>query len=215
MPYILSIETATPILSVALHQNGKTITSIDHHVAQSHSSKVIMNMITYILKLDNRSLQELEAIAISAGPGSYTGLRVGLSFAKGLCLGTGLPLIGVDTLESMIQAAQAYTIEGVYCALLDARQDSAYGLLADACGNVLEPTKKYKLELASFEKWLNKQHVYFIGSNTVHNSTTLQSHTNSHFIHNIHPSASYMGQVAYTKFLKKAFVDIANFEPYY
>lgn len=214
MSYILSIETATPVLSIALHQEGKLVTSIEHHVAQSHS-RLLMGMIDYVLKLHNISLQALGAIAISSGPGSYTGLRVGASFAKGLCLGAGLPLIAVDTLMSMVQALRPYVIKGVYCALLDARKGNAYGLVVNAGGSVLEFTKKYRVEAASFDQWLKKQPVHFLGSGAERYREALQSHANSRFIEGIYPKASYMGKSAWDKFSKKVFVDITNFEPLY
>ena len=214
MSCILSIQTATPVLSVALHQEGKVITSMEHHVAQSHSS-VLIDVIDTILKLNHKSLQDLAAIAISAGPGSYTGLRVGLSMAKGLCLGAGLPLIAVDTLSPMIEAAQAYPVEGMYGVLLDARRGNAYGLITDACGQVVDPIKKYKVEVATFEPWLNKLPIYFVGSGAENYQALLKTHANSHFIQNISPKASYMGRLAYAKFLKKDFVDQPTFEPWY
>lgn len=214
MSYILSIETATPVLSIALHQEGKLVTSIKHHVAHSHS-KLLMGMIDYVLKLHNRSLQQLSAIAISAGPGSYTGLRVGASFAKGLCLGAGLPLIAVDSLMCMVQAVQVYAIKGVYCALLDARKGNAYSVVVDAYGHVLEATKKCRVEVASFKQWLKKQPVHFLGSGAERYREALQSHANSRFIEGIYPKASYMGKSAWDKFSKKVFVDITSFEPLY
>ncbi len=215
MPLILSIETATPVVSVALHQGGELITAIEHHVPRSHSTTLPI-MVKQVLKMQKEKTEKLVAIAVSAGPGSYTGLRVGIALAKGLCYGKSVPLISINTLVTMVQSKLAYPLDaGVWCPLLDARQGNAYGLVANAQGQVLTPTYKWAVTPNTFEKWLVHQPVYFIGSSAENHVQTLKKHPNSRLVKGVYPQASHMGKLAYTKFLQKDFVDIATFDPLY
>ncbi|MEM7173923.1 MAG: tRNA (adenosine(37)-N6)-threonylcarbamoyltransferase complex dimerization subunit type 1 TsaB [Bacteroidota bacterium] len=216
MPYLLCIETATPVLSVALYQADRLLAGIEivHHVGKSHNS-LLADAVDEVLKLGTQSLGDLEAVAVSAGPGSYTGLRVGLSFAKGVCLGANLPLIAIDTLGSIIAQGRGSVTGGVCCALLDAKNQNAYGVVVNAQGGVEAEGEKYKVAIATFEKWLAHQKVYFMGDGADRYASHLVGHANSRFMPKLYPRASYMGQLALAKFLAKDFVDIASFEPLY
>ena len=215
MHFILSINTATPVVSVALHQAGKLITAIEHHMAKSHS-KLLPNMISHLLSLPQINMQQLSAIAVSAGPGSYTGLRVGVALAKGLCYGTNLPLISIDTLLTIVQSQLTHPLQkGVYCPLLTTSGQYVYALITDVHGHPLTKIHKCTIQDETLVKWLKKGPVYFIGTDIEKYAQVIDADPNAYFIKGIYPKASYMGKPAYVKFLKKDFVKLATFQPLY
>lgn len=215
MKLILSIETAATAVSVALHQSGKLVTALEHHVARSHS-QVLVGMIDQLFKVHPGSMEQLAAVAISAGPGSYTGLRVGTSVAKGLCYGRSLPLISLNTLSIMVQACLHLPLApGVYCPLLDARRGYAYGLIASQQGPALTGTFRCMVSTQVFEKWLKKGPVYFMGSGAEHYEEKLKMHPNSHLVRGFNPKAAHMGGLAQEGFSKGLFTDSACLEPCY
>jgi tRNA threonylcarbamoyladenosine biosynthesis protein TsaB len=157
-----------------------------------------------------------DAVAVSSGPGSYTGLRIGTSMAKGLCMGWGIPLIAIPTLtvlaaETIRQCAEE---DGLYCAMLDARRMEVYAALYDAR---LFPVRETKAEIVTpetYSPFLEQKKVYFSGSGAA-NCRAVISSENAVFLDDIHPLATRMASLAEEAFQEKAFEDVAYFEPFY
>lgn len=215
MALILSIETATQACSVALHYAGKLVGCQTLFVAKSHAESLLL-MAKHLLDISPYSKQDLVAIAISEGPGSYTGLRIGTATAKGLCYALDIPLIAVSTLEAMAHGVNLYNLgQALLCPMIDARRMEVYCLIADAAGKVLEAPHPRVIDSNSFQFWLGQSKVLFFGDGAEKCKTTLASHNHAIFLHTINPSAQYVGALAYPKFQQKAFVNLACFEPLY
>ena len=209
---ILNIETATTNCSVALSKEGKTIfLKEDYDKNYSHAERLHV-YIDEVLKEAGIALNDLSAVAISKGPGSYTGLRIGVSAAKGLCFALDKPLISVSTLEAL--AHQVSCNEGVIVAMLDARRMEVYSAVFDCNYKRIPQIKDQILDEHAFSDYLEKGKVYFIG-NGVEKTKELINHPNAVFIENKLPSANEMGYLAYKKFKTNDFEDVAYFEPYY
>jgi tRNA threonylcarbamoyladenosine biosynthesis protein TsaB len=212
LTYILNIETTTTNCSVSLSNKGETVVlKEDYNSNYSHAERLHI-YIDEVLKEANVSLSDLDAIAISKGPGSYTGLRIGVSAAKGLCFALNIPLIAIPTLESL--AHQIETESGVIVPMLDARRMEVYSAVFDANHHQIRDTQAQILEDNSFNKYLEAEKVFFIG-NGVTKTKELISHTNAVFIEGKLPSANDMSQLAYQKYKKSDIEDVAYFEPYY
>ena len=209
---ILNIETATTNCSVALSKEGKTIfLKEDYDKNYSHAERLHV-YIDEVLKEAGIALNDLSAVAISKGPGSYTGLRIGVSAAKGLCFALDKPLISVSTLEAL--AHQVSCNEGVIVAMLDARRMEVYSAVFDCNYKRIRQTKAQILVEHAFSEYLEKGKVYFIG-NGVEKTKDIINHPNAVFIENKLPSANDMSLLAYKKFKTNDFEDVAYFEPYY
>jgi tRNA threonylcarbamoyladenosine biosynthesis protein TsaB len=209
---ILNIETATTNCSVALSKEGKTIFfKEDYDKNYSHAERLHV-YIDAVLNEAGIALSDLSAVAISKGPGSYTGLRIGVSAAKGLCYALDKPLISVSTLEALVH--QVSCKEGVIVSMLDARRMEVYSAVFDCNYKRIRQTKAQILDEHAFSEYLEKGKVYFIG-NGVEKTKELINHPNAVFIENKLPSANEMGYLAYKKFKTNDFEDVAYFEPYY
>ena len=212
MAYILNIETSTTNCSVALSKNGIVIgLKEDNSMEYSHAERLHV-YIDEVLKTAKLSKDHLDAIAISKGPGSYTGLRIGVSAAKGLCFALSLPLISVPTLEAL--AHQVDDAKGTIVAMLDARRMEVYSAIYDADYNEIRPTEAEELTSESFQELLESAPVYFVG-NGVAKTKNLITHKNAQFIEDKLPSAKQMCVLSYDKFKMNAFEDVAYFEPFY
>lgn len=212
MSIILNIETATTNCSVSVSKDGNTIVlKEDYDKNYSHAERLHV-YIDEVLKEANIESNQLDAIAVSKGPGSYTGLRIGVSAAKGLCFALNKPLISIPTLEAL--AHQVVSNDGVIVAMLDARRMEVYAAIFDSNYNQIKETQAEILDESSFKEYLNKGKVYFIG-NGVEKTKALISHPNAIFIENKLPSANEMGSLATFKYKKSDFEDVAYFEPYY
>ena len=212
MAIILNIETATTNCSVSLSKEGKTIIAKeDYDKGYSHAERLHV-YIDEVLKKGQIQANQLDAIAISKGPGSYTGLRIGVSAAKGLCFALNIPLISISTLEAL--AHQVKECDGVIVAMLDARRMEVYSAIFDSNYNQIRETQAEILSEDSFSTYLEQGKVYFIG-NGVEKSKTLISHPNAVFIDDKLPSANEMGFLANHKYKISDFEDVAYFEPYY
>ncbi|MEM9337831.1 MAG: tRNA (adenosine(37)-N6)-threonylcarbamoyltransferase complex dimerization subunit type 1 TsaB [Bacteroidota bacterium] len=213
MAFILSIETSTTRCSVALHENGELRSSQAHQVEKSHSS-LLPSIVEEILKEAGRSYQDLDAVAVSSGPGSYTGLRIGVTTAKGFCYSLSIPLISVDTLDSMLQAVKGkFKGNHFLCPMLDARRMEVYTkMINQEMAEVWALQAKILDEdsLAAF----NKETVYVFG-NGMPKFKEIVAQENVVFIEDIYPDASNMGMLAYDKFQAAKFEDTAYFEPNY
>ncbi|ALJ06008.1 tRNA threonylcarbamoyladenosine biosynthesis protein TsaB [Pseudalgibacter alginicilyticus] len=209
---ILSIETATTNCSVSLSRNGKTVVLKENYdQGYSHAEKLHV-FIDAVLSEAEITLKALDAIAISKGPGSYTGLRIGVSTAKGLCFAQDKPLISVPTLEAL--AHQVECNQGVIVTMLDARRLEVYSAVFDTEYNQIRQTEAQILDETSFRDFLEKGSVYFIGDG-VEKTKELIKHPNAVFIENKLPSSNNMGLLAYNKYKNNDIEDVAYFEPYY
>jgi len=212
LAYILNIETATTNCSVSLSFDGEILAiREDYNDKYSHSER-LHTYIDEVLKESKIRSNELSAIAVSKGPGSYTGLRIGVSTAKGLCFALDKPLISIPTLESL--ANQVITDKGVIIPMLDARRLEVYASVYDWGYKQVRKTKAEILDSNSFSDYLSNNTVAFIGSG-VSKTAELIKHPNAIFIQNKLPSARDMGQLAYAKYKKNDIEDVAYFEPYY
>ena len=210
--YILNIETATTNCSVSLSKDGETLVlKEDNDKNYSHAEKLHL-FIDAILKEANINSNNLDAIAISKGPGSYTGLRIGVSAAKGLCFALDKPLISVPTLEAL--AHQVKANNGVIVAMLDARRMEVYSAIYDSNYNQIRETQAQVLDENAFAEYLETQKVYFIG-NGVEKTKALINHPNAVFIEGKLPSSREMSLLAYNKYKISDTEDVAYFEPYY
>jgi len=210
--YILNIETSTTNCSVSLSFEGETLAlKEDYDNNYSHAERLHM-YIDEVLKQANIEASKIQAIAVSKGPGSYTGLRIGVSAAKGLCFALGKPLIAISTLQAL--AHQVSVSEGIIIPMLDARRLEVYSAIFDNNYNRIRETQAQVLDETSFQNYLEKEKVTFIG-NGVAKTKELISHANASFIEGKLPSANEMSQLAYNKYKKNDIEDVAYFEPYY
>ncbi|MCC8359922.1 tRNA (adenosine(37)-N6)-threonylcarbamoyltransferase complex dimerization subunit type 1 TsaB [Salinimicrobium sediminilitoris] len=210
---ILCIETATTNCSVALENKGKLLAlKEDYSSNYSHAERLHL-FIEEILKENDVQAGDLEAIAVSKGPGSYTGLRIGVSAAKGLCFALDLPLISIPTLKSLaLQVKQKK--DGFIIPLLDARRMEVYTTGFTAEYKKVFDTRAEILNSDSFLEYLENAAVTFIGSG-VEKFSKICEHPNATFIEGKLPSAGEMVTLAAEKFQKQKFEDVAYFEPYY
>lgn len=212
MALILSIETATTNCSVSISNTGQTIVlKEDYDNNYSHAERLHI-YIDAVLKEANVSKNDIDAVAISKGPGSYTGLRIGVSAAKGLCFALDKPLISIPTLDAL--ANQVKLDNGLIVSMLDARRMEVYSAVYDSNYNPIRETQAQILDEKSFEHYLKKGKVYFIG-NGVEKTKTLINHPNAIFIEERLPSANEMSMLAFNKYKISDIEDVAYFEPYY
>lgn len=213
MPVILSIETATPVCSVAVHSGAEVMAHSHLFRSQSASSRLAL-MIEEILKHCDIKPNDLDAIAVSEGPGSYTGLRIGVATAKGFCFALSKPLIAVNTLASMIRQVQSQGFEYDFlCPMLDARRMEVYCMLSDRKG-IIEDTQAMVIDEGSFRHYLDKGRILFFGNGS-DKCRELIKNENAVFVSGLSPSAVQIGQVALEKYDAKDFEDVAEFEPFY
>lgn len=212
MSYILNIETATTNCSVSLSKEGEILVlKEDYNTNYSHAESLHM-FIEEVIIASKIKPSQIDAIAVSKGPGSYTGLRIGVSAAKGLCYALNKPLISVATLQSL--ANQVTINDGIIVAMLDARRLEVYSAIFDKNHNKIRETKAQILDENSFKDYLEKGKVYFIGDG-VEKTKTLIKHPNAIYIKDKLPSAKEMSKLSYDKYKKNNIEDVAYFEPYY
>ena len=208
---ILSIETSTEVCSVALHSQDSLVASLESLTAYSHAEK-LAPLIDQILVDNNIKRGELTAVAVSAGPGSYTGLRIGTSTAKGLCYALNIPLITISTLVSMLEDIDDEN--QFLCPMLDARRMEVYCLVADCNGQIIEPTQAKIIDENSFSDYLNTNKISFFGNGADKCKSVIKA-KNAIFIDGVKPSAINIGKLASNKFEVNEFADLVNFEPDY
>jgi len=215
MVLILSIETATQACSVALHADAHLIATQTLLVPKSHAESLVSS-IAHLFSVTRYTPKDLAAVAISSGPGSYTGLRIGTATAKGLCYALDIPLIAVNTLEAMVQGVRPYNTTGaLLCPMIDARRMEVYCLLADAQGKLLVPTHPCVVDEHSFQQWLQTHPILFFGDGAAKCKPLWATHSHATFMDHVHPVAPPVGALAYTKFQQGALEDLAYFEPTY
>ena len=211
--YILNIETSTKACSVALHKNGELIVSREDVTTNFSHSEKLLKFISKLFSDAKLSLSDLDAIAVSMGPGSYTGLRIGVSTAKGLCYGLDIPLISISTLKAMSFGMALEIKADLYCPMIDARRMEVYSAFFDINNTEVRKIQADIIDENSYKKELEKKVVFFgDGSEKIKEKI---KHKNAMFISDIHPSAKNMGLLSYQKFTKSLFEDLAYFEPFY
>jgi tRNA threonylcarbamoyladenosine biosynthesis protein TsaB len=215
MAYILSIETATQTCSVALHREEKLLAVQDFHLDKSHSS-ILHPLVRDMLAYCESGRADLDAVAVSMGPGSYTGLRIGVSAAKGLCYALDVPLIAVNTLEAMALSVRHYLGAGSWlCPMLDARRMEVYCLLQDESGRQVIETRPLILDRQSFTDYLQDHRICFFGNGSDKARPLLEQHSHATFVENVSCSARWVGELARLRYQEGFFEDLAYFVPFY
>lgn len=215
MAYILCIETATEICSVALINNDKII-AFEHDLSgNSHASKLHL-LVENVLQKANIGFNDLNAVAISKGPGSYTGLRVGVSAAKGYCYVLNIPLIAINTLQSLANGylMQHPNYSGLICPMIDARRMEVYCAVFDSNLNEILPTQAKIIDEHSFANELAQNEIVFIGNGAEKCNGKFETQ-NPKFEIGYVCNATYLSSLAHKAFEQKQFEDVAYFEPYY
>lgn len=212
MALILNLETATTNCSVSLAREGRIIAlEEDNSPGYSHAEK-LHEFIEKVLQQAALELDALDAVAVSKGPGSYTGLRIGVSAAKGLCYSLGVPLLSVATLDSL--GAQVSTENGVIIPLLDARRMEVYSKVLDSAWNEIRETRAEVVDENSFSAYAEEMEVHLVGSGAEKCRDILPEGT-FHYHPEAYPSAREMSGLSWRKYQAGQFEDVAYFEPYY
>ncbi|MCK0160716.1 tRNA (adenosine(37)-N6)-threonylcarbamoyltransferase complex dimerization subunit type 1 TsaB [Allomuricauda sp. F6463D] len=213
MAIILHLETATTNCSVSISRDDEIIVLKENNaVSYSHSEQLHL-YIKEALKEASLSLSDMDAVAISKGPGSYTGLRIGVSAAKGLCFSLDIPLISVPTLQSMAHQVDV-EIGALIIPVLDARRMEVYSSVFDSDYKEVRETRAEVINENSFAEYIEENKVYVVGSGAEKCRGVVQ-HPNFIFDESVVPSAKDMVSIAIKKFGSKQFEDVAYFEPYY
>lgn len=215
MVTILQIETATSVCSAALSVNGETI-ALKELAAQNIHAGSLTLFIEEAMQTAGISYNALDAIAVSKGPGSYTGLRIGVSTAKGICFAMEKPLIGIGTLQMMakgfLNSKKNYT--GLVCPMIDARRMEVFTALYDTQLTEILPVTAKIIDEQSYAEELTHQQITFIGDGAMKCNTSILS-ANAAFSDLNFNSSHHMSELAYKAFNAQDFEDVAYFEPYY
>ena len=235
---ILCLETSTAVCSVALVENGKVIALRESLDGQNHAEKITV-FIDEVMKEANVSYRDLDAVATSMGPGSYTGLRIGVSTAKGLCYAMEKPLIAIDTLAAMAHGFKDYkevaetqrrrdaefrvqssefrvqSSESILCPMIDARRMEVYSAFFNEKLERVSETNAIIIDENSFMEMKQNSHLYLFGDGADKLASLFENDDNITVVEKFHCSASYMAELADRAFKNKDFVDTAYFEPFY
>ncbi|WP_295669748.1 tRNA (adenosine(37)-N6)-threonylcarbamoyltransferase complex dimerization subunit type 1 TsaB [uncultured Mucilaginibacter sp.] len=218
MSLLLQIETATTSCSVALAKDGIVLGLKQINQRNIHA-EVITLFVEELLISAGLKYDELDAIAVSSGPGSYTGLRIGISTAKGLCFALDKPLIAIETLESMayglINSYGALDNHMLLCPMIDARRMEVFTAVFTAKGVKIKPTAAEIIDVNSFNELLEINKMLFFGDGAEKCREVLGAHPNAGFLPDFVNSATHLTQKALEKFRNRAFENVAYFEPYY
>jgi tRNA threonylcarbamoyladenosine biosynthesis protein TsaB len=215
MALILCIETSTTNCSVALSNDGNLLGIREVNNGYTHAENITV-YIDAVLSGAKRKYEEIDAVAVSKGPGSYTGLRIGVSAAKGICFGLNKPLISVDTLFAMASKSHEENKgkDLMYCPMIDARRMEVYCALFDRDLKQILPVNAVIIDTDSFSEQLEKSEILFFGDGAMKTKEKI-THENAIFIPDVYPTASAICTIAEKKFTEKKFEDLASFEPFY
>jgi tRNA threonylcarbamoyladenosine biosynthesis protein TsaB len=223
MALILNIETSTTVCSVCISKDGNVQSYRESKDEKTHA-KLLTVFIDEIIKEQNLEFDDLDAIAVSMGPGSYTGLRIGVSTAKGLCYAKDLPLIAVNTLQSMAKGIVTKIKNddlditnfenSILVPMIDARRMEVYSSFFDANGETTREIKAEIIDENSYQDILSKQQMIFFGDGSGKIEETIK-HKNAFFIKDINTSSLTMVSLSEDAFNKNEFVNVAYFEPFY
>lgn len=214
MSVILSLETSVKICSVAIHDQGRPVAAKEIHIEHSHASKLAVLM-DEVIKESGIKTSQLNAVAVSSGPGSYTGLRIGTSTAKGLCFALDIPLISIGSLELLAwQMNKQNASKAMLCPMIDARRMEVYCEVFDPALNVVRPIEARVIDSSSFTDLLTNNVITFFGDGSDKCKDQI-THPNAKFVSGVYAAASEMGEPVYQRFKKKQFEDLTTFEPRY
>lgn len=222
MAKILHIETATQLCSVALSQDEKLIALRESDEKNAHS-RVLTTFIDEIFKSISQEISTIDAVAVSMGPGSYTGLRIGVSTAKGLCYALDKPLIAVSTLQAMAYGMSApANLEGnadarnvLYCPMIDARRMEVYTAFFDSGNNMIGQIEAVNMDENYFANYLKTHNIVFAGDGAEKCTSLFSQNRNILFVPKFFASSKYMIGIARKKYLNNEFENVAYFEPFY
>ncbi len=214
MSLILNIETATRVCSVGLSDGSRLLSLRESDEKNIHAARITV-FIDEVLKEAGKEMNMLNAVAVSMGPGSYTGLRIGVSTAKGLGYALGIPLIAVPTLQSMaLGVALDHEVDVLFCPMIDARRMEVYTALYDRNNREMKATEALIVDEDAFEEELRGKKILYFGDGAEKCREVLDA-KGMVYIPEIYPSARHLAIIAAGKFKAEAFEDIAYFEPYY
>ena len=217
MSCILHIETSTDVCSVALSEDGKCLDERVSKEGPSHA-QLLPTFVDEMISFADSHAIPLDAVAVSGGPGSYTGLRIGVSTAKGICFGRSIPLIAIPTLEVLCTPVLLYEDDmpddALLCPMLDARRMEVYTALYDRALQAVLPTEAMIVNENSFAEILEEKPVYFFGNGAAKCQGVITP-PNAHFLDNIVPLAHNMFPLAERALARKQTVDVAYYEPFY
>jgi tRNA threonylcarbamoyladenosine biosynthesis protein TsaB len=216
MSRILCVDTSSFICSVSVFENLSLISSNSTEVEKSHS-KLIIQLIDQSLKDAKIKINEVDAFAVSMGPGSYTGLRIGVSTIKGLCYSLEKPLISINTLEILSKSALNHINnynDFFICPMIDARRMEVFTKMLDNDFNEVENDKALILDDKSFNDICGGKSIYFFGDGS-NKFQKITNNKNFHFIDNIISSSKHMGELANIKYENNQFENLTTFEPFY
>ena len=216
MAYILNIETSTEVCSVAIGCDGDIVFHREDYRGQTHATALGVFVDEALGYADSRG-EKLDAVSVSRGPGSYTGLRIGVSMAKGICFGRDIPLISIPTLETLCVMPLLYhdlPDDALLCPMIDARRMEVYSAIFDRSLSVVRETSADVIDSSSYAEFLDRHPVYFFGNGAAKCREAL-THPNARFIDGIYPQASMMFPLAERAMAEGRFEDVAYFEPFY
>lgn len=215
MALILNIETATTACSVSLAKDGQLLHFIEYDNGYSHAEN-LHPFIQQLLKESNTHVNALKAIAVSKGPGSYTGLRIGVSAAKGLAYAMNVPLISVDTLQTMsVAAREKLTDVSFFCPMIDARRMEVYTSVYDKNLVAQQKIEALIINETSIEQFKKYQNICFFGNGYLKAKDILSQIPGSSFLESVQPSAKNMIELSFNKYVSKDFENVNYFEPFY
>lgn len=215
MALILSIETSTTVCSVALTENGERLKDVKIFDEQSHSTRLTL-LIEEVLRKAGKKMSDLNAVAVSEGPGSYTGLRIGVSTGKGVCYTLGIPLIAIPTLQAMAYEVNLNNADqSLLVPMIDARRMEVYTATYDHQLEVRRELCPLILDETSYQETLINTRMLFFGNGADKFNPLVEGVANAKFIADISPSAWAIGLLANERFEMKDFANVAYFEPNY
>lgn len=209
---ILHIETSTKNCSVSISRNGEMLCLCEEYDQNYGHSEKLHQFVNWALEGAKITLKELDAVCVSKGPGSYTGLRIGVSAAKGFCFGLDVPLISLNSLEILAQTQIDKGFD-LIIPMIDARRMEVYTANFDGNGTMISDIEAKILDENSFQEFANKK-IAFVGD-AVEKSKSVLNLPNAEFIEGVHLSGKQMIALAEKKFIQKEFEDVAYFEPFY
>lgn len=210
---LLHIETTTTVCSAALSRDGQLLGLEETRGAYVHAENLTV-FCDRLLKQQDLKFAQLDGVAVSKGPGSYTGLRIGVSAAKGLCYALGIPLLAVDTLQAMAFGMRDEAKTGLLCPMIDARRMEVYCAIYDQQLQMVQDVKPVIIDADSFAEQLRQGEIWFSGDGAEKCKVVL-THANARFTEAGWPSAKHMIALAEEKFRQQQFEDLALFEPFY